>query len=120
MSTDLPDPLTFDAGDFVERLMGNEDLAGRVARAFLASMPGQLAALSKAIDRADAHATTLTAHSIKGAAANVSGDTLREAASMLEKLGESGALASAPPVLAELEAAYRALQRELQRFCDRS
>jgi CheY-like chemotaxis protein len=106
----------FDIGDLVERLMGNEKLAKAVVGAFVDGMPEQLAALAKAIADSDAPATRYAAHSIKGAAANVSCGALRELASTLEKLAESGAMERAPELLLEFSPAFEAVKPAIQRF----
>jgi PAS domain S-box-containing protein len=108
----------FDKEDFVERLMGNEKLARRVAATFITSMPQQLTALATAIKSFDGPATRLAAHSIKGAAANVGGSAIRELAAKLEKMGESGEMESAAEVLPALDASFQALRPVIQRFCD--
>ena len=113
------DGANFDAEDLVERLMGNQDLAIRVAGAFLDSMPQQLAALADAIAGSDAEATRLLAHSIRGAAANVGGETVREIALKLENLGESGATEAAREILPELAARFESLKPAILRFCNR-
>jgi HPt (histidine-containing phosphotransfer) domain-containing protein len=107
----------FDTDDLVERLMGNEDLAKRVAGAFIDQMPEQLAALAAAIRNADAPAARMAAHSIKGAAANVGCETVREVAHLMEQLGESGALAQASEVMQEVAASFEAVKPAIQRFC---
>ncbi len=109
----------FDEGDLIERLMGNEDLARRVAATFINTMPEQLAALAVAIRSFDAPATRLAAHSLKGAAGNVGGVAVRDLASKLEKLGESGELESAAGFLPELDATFQNLKPVMQRFIDR-
>jgi signal transduction histidine kinase/DNA-binding response OmpR family regulator len=108
----------FDEEDFVERLMGNEAMARRVAGTFINTMPEQLAALANAIRSFDAPAARLAAHSIKGAAANVGGTAIRDLAAKLEKLGESGELESAAEFLPELDATFQSLKPVMQRFCD--
>jgi CheY-like chemotaxis protein len=108
----------FDKEDFIERLMGNESLARRVAGTFINSMPEQLAALASAIQSFDAPATRLAAHSIKGAAANVGGTAVRELAAKLEKMGEAGEMESAAAVLPQLDATFQSLKPVMQRFCD--
>ena len=77
----------FDREDFVERLMGNEDLAQRIIRGFVEDMPRQIALLAQAVNNLDADAVRLAAHSIKGAAANVCGLEMREIAWKLEQNG---------------------------------
>jgi two-component system, sensor histidine kinase and response regulator len=112
-----PDKSQFDADDLIERLMGNQALARRVAGAFMDSMPQELLALSNAIANSDADALTLAAHSIKGAAANVGSKAVSDLASQLERLGRAGAMASASEVLPELNARIESLRPAIQQFC---
>jgi signal transduction histidine kinase/CheY-like chemotaxis protein len=107
----------FNAEDLLERLMGNEELAKRLAGAFVDSMPAQLAALARALGDSDAQTARLTAHSIKGAAANLGCGDLRDLASRAEELGESGELAQVSAILPDVEAAFEAVKPELQQFC---
>jgi signal transduction histidine kinase/DNA-binding response OmpR family regulator len=115
----------FDTDDLVERLMGNRELARRVAGGFIGNMPGQLAALAHAIDSSDSQAARLAAHSIKGAAANMGCSTVRDIASRLEELGASGTLTSASTltnasdILIEFRAAFEAVKPAIEQFCSR-
>ncbi len=113
-----PDESLFDADDLVERMMGNEDLARRIARSFVDSMPGQLAALADAIGRSDPRGTMLAAHTIKGAAANAGGVSLQKLAGKLEKLAEAGALARASELLPELAATFRSVKPVMESFLE--
>jgi HPt (histidine-containing phosphotransfer) domain-containing protein len=120
-----PEPLAeqpsggqFDSEDLVERLMGNYDLARRVTREFIDSIPAQLAALATALDNSDARATAFAAHSIKGAAANAGGVAVRELAARMETLGASGDLTSASEVLPQLAARFQSVKPEMERFCE--
>ena len=113
-----PDKSVFDADDLIERLMGNQALARRVAETFMNNMPQDLLALSTAIGNSDVDGIVLAAHSIKGAAANAAGVTVSDVASRLESLGRSGDIASAAEVLPELEATFQSLKPAIKRFCD--
>jgi signal transduction histidine kinase/DNA-binding response OmpR family regulator len=109
----------FDAEDLVERLMGNEPLARRLAAAFVESMPAQLAALARAIDDANGQATSFAAHSIKGAAGNLGCAPLRDLAKQIEDLGQNGELAEASQLLNQCEAAFSTIKPAIQDFCHR-
>lgn len=113
------DKSTFDEDDLVERMMGNEELAKRVAAAFVDGMPDQLIALANAIGRSDGPATMQAAHSIRGAAANAGGVAVRDLALKLEQSGVTGAVASGSEVLPDLTASFQALRPAVRRFCDR-
>jgi CheY-like chemotaxis protein len=107
----------FDGNDLIERLMGSENLARRVASRFLEDMPRQLIALSQALTGADAESARRLAHSIKGAAANVSVEPVRGLAERLEELGKEGRLADAAELLPELVSTFDGLIPAMRRFC---
>jgi two-component system, sensor histidine kinase and response regulator len=109
----------FDPDELIERLMGNEDLAKRVAGSFIDSMPQQLAALANAIGRSHAQDTAFAAHAIKGAAANAGSTAIQEFASQMEELGEAGALVSASEFLPGLTATFHTVKPAMERFCNR-
>jgi HPt (histidine-containing phosphotransfer) domain-containing protein len=106
----------FDPESFVERLMGNEDLAQEIVRGFVDDMPLQLARLVQALNDQDASGVRLVAHSIKGAAANVSGLELERIAWKLEQTGSAGNLAGAAAVLPELSASFERLRPVMEKF----
>jgi HPt (histidine-containing phosphotransfer) domain-containing protein len=108
----------FNETDLIERVMGNEDLARRVAAKFLQGIPGKLADLSAAIHRGDARNTRCIAHAVRGAAANLSAEPLSDIASKLEALGETGDLKSSAALLPELLLSFDKLKSQLVRFCD--
>ncbi len=112
-----PAPSRFDADDLMDRLMGNQALAKRVAEAFVNRMPENLLALSAAIRNSDVEAIVIAAHSIKGAAANASGTGVSALAAKLESLGRAGAIDSAAEILPELHAEFESLKPLIERFC---
>jgi PAS domain S-box-containing protein len=80
--------VVFDRAGLLERLMEDEQLAGIVLGGFLEDIPHQIELLGEFLDREDAHAAHRQAHSIKGAAANVGGERLRQCALQLEKAAQ--------------------------------
>jgi CheY-like chemotaxis protein len=115
--SELPDLCQFDRAGFIERLMGNQDLARRVAEAFVAGMPEQLSALAEAVGNSNAQATRYAAHAIKGAAANVGCMGIRNRASKLEQAAESGDLGDTSQIVPEFAAMFEAVKPVIQRFC---
>lgn len=113
-----PEPVLacFDREGLLDRLMGNEIMARRIAARFLSDIPQQLAALSNALHSADEKAARLAAHSIKGAAANIGGEELREIAWRMEQCGASGNLNAAAELLPSLSDRFAALKPQLQEF----
>ncbi len=99
----------FDRNTLVERLMGDEELADGVLSIFLEDAPKQIAGLKEALEKGDAPVLHRRAHTIKGAAANVSALMLQEVALRMERLGEEGDLEGAAALLPALEEALEAL-----------
>jgi HPt (histidine-containing phosphotransfer) domain-containing protein len=118
----LPEPtrndaaMAFDREDFVERLLGNQDLARRLVRGFVDDMPEQIARLAQAVSNLDAETVRLVAHSIKGAAASVCGLEMQEIAHRLEQNGRAGDLAAASAALPELSASLDRARPIMQKF----
>jgi signal transduction histidine kinase/CheY-like chemotaxis protein len=113
----LTSAVEFDQEDLLERLSGNEELAQRIISRFLDGTPGQLAALGEAVSGGDATAVRHGAHAIKGAAANVGGQQIRELASKLEQLGADGDLDPAAGVLRELRMSFARTRAPMEEFC---
>jgi signal transduction histidine kinase/DNA-binding response OmpR family regulator len=111
-------PLIFDSGGLLDRLGGNEVLARRVVHRFLDDIPQQIARLAQAVAAADAEATRDAAHAIKGAAANVGGERLREVCWRIEQCGRSGDVMSAAAAAPEVSESFQALEPDLRSFCD--
>ena len=80
----------FDRKGFIDRLMGDEILAGTVARGFLDDMPTQLTALRKHLEARDIPAIQRQVHTIQGAAGNIGGEVLRKVALSMGKTAGTG------------------------------
>jgi PAS domain S-box-containing protein len=104
----------FDEAALLERLMGDGDLARTVIGTFLADMPQQLASLERYLTAGDAAAAKRQAHRIKGAAANVNGDTLQELACEMERAGEAGDLHAMLARLPELEQRFYSAKQAME------
>jgi len=117
---DPPDaaPAAFDRDDFLDRLMGNEDLARRIARRFVEETPRQIALLAEAVRHHDAEAVRQVAHSIKGSAGNVGGLEIREIAWRLEQTGTAGDLAAAAVAMPMLSASFERAKPIMDTFCE--
>ncbi|MEI6149811.1 MAG: response regulator, partial [bacterium] len=76
----------------LDRMMGDEELAHAVMAAFIEDIPKQMAGLRAALDREDAAAAERTAHTIKGAVANIGGEAVRALALEMENAARSGNL----------------------------
>jgi len=107
--------VVFDHAGLVHRMMDDEDMARAIALGFLGDIPKQIAALAGHLEAADASAAERVAHSIKGAAANVCGEALREIAFELEKAGKAGDMQSATDLMPELERRFALLRDAMER-----
>jgi CheY-like chemotaxis protein/HPt (histidine-containing phosphotransfer) domain-containing protein len=111
-------PMAFDRRELVNCLMGDEDLARGIVGAFLKDIPGQIASLASALRRSDAATARRTAHSIRGAAANVGGTQLCRHARRMEELGEAGNLAALAELMPGLAEEFGAAREAMNRFCE--
>jgi signal transduction histidine kinase/ActR/RegA family two-component response regulator len=80
----------FDAEGLMSRLGGDRHLAGIVLKGFIEDMPFQLNNLRRVLDGADATGARFHAHTLKGAAATVAAESLREVALAIERAGGAG------------------------------
>jgi HPt (histidine-containing phosphotransfer) domain-containing protein len=76
----------------LSRLEGDVELARVVFAAFLEDLPRQIQALQDLVDSGDTAGSARQAHSIRGAAASVSGERLRDAALAMEEAADAGNL----------------------------
>ncbi|MGA3019264.1 MAG: Hpt domain-containing protein [Bryobacteraceae bacterium] len=109
--------VAFDREDFVERMMLDEDTARKIVRRFMEDMPRQIASLAQAVTNLDTKAVRLVAHSIKGAAANVSGLEMREIAWQLEQAGSASDLTTATAAMPQLSASFERARSAMDEFC---
>ncbi len=96
----------FDYAAALDRLEGDQRLLAELATLFLGGVPGQLAALRKAIDERDAKTVQEVAHSLKGEVGNFAAPSAFEAALRLETLGRENNFAP-------MDEAYRVLETSM-------
>jgi two-component system sensor histidine kinase/response regulator len=110
-------PRTFDRGDLLRRLSGDEQLFVDVIRLFLKECPERLAAIKAAVDARSAEEIRGEAHTLKGSAATLSARGLAEAADALEQIGANGRFDAADAawkrVFAEASLLTKLLDREI-------
>jgi HPt (histidine-containing phosphotransfer) domain-containing protein len=82
--------------------MGKQDLARRLVQKFSVQANADVQELETAMREQDATRLRLVAHRLKGSAANVSAEAVRENAGRLEELGRDGNLTTAPGLIAQL------------------
>ena len=94
--------------------MDDEDLAQIVIEGFLIDIPQQIQILKDCLECSDAEGAHRQAHTIKGAAANISGEALRRVAFEMEKYGKNGDLSAIQIHMIELEQQFEYLSKALK------
>jgi signal transduction histidine kinase/DNA-binding response OmpR family regulator/HPt (histidine-containing phosphotransfer) domain-containing protein/HAMP domain-containing protein len=87
----------------VERAMGDRVFLERMLQEFLTQVPAQIQALRTALKQGDGETVERRAHTLKGAAANLSANQVAAAALRLEQVGREGNLSAGKEALAELK-----------------
>jgi HPt (histidine-containing phosphotransfer) domain-containing protein len=92
--------------------MGDQRLAAEILNAFFDDMPRQIEKLNDLLKNGDAQTCGRQAHSIKGAAAHVGGERLRQVALEMEKAGDAGDLNAIAARMDSLESRFLELRAE--------
>ncbi len=108
---DLP---VFDYDDFLERMDGDAELLKEVIGIFLEDAPNLLSALGSAVRTGDAEAMEKAAHTLKGAAANISAKKLQQSAHIMQETIKKGRMAPIEKLFMEMETHYELLDRALK------
>ena len=103
----------FDQQGLMARLMGDAELARRVVAGFLDDMPRQIMLLETFVHEGNRERARRQAHTIKGAAANVSAEAMRAAADRLDQAIGHGAAAELAGLLDDLQAQFQQLRPAL-------
>jgi HPt (histidine-containing phosphotransfer) domain-containing protein len=109
-----PSQAVFNRQTALQRIGGDEQLLHDLALFYLEDAPALLTQLQDAMQQADAEGVTHAAHTLKSLSANLDAHQAAALASIVERIGRSGNLASAPDLLAELDAAVHAVLRSLR------
>ena len=105
----------FDEAAMMSRLMDDKDLAKIVIAGFIEDIPMQIETLKGCLDINDIASAERQAHTIKGAAANVGGEALREAAFKIEKAGKEEDLPAMSAALPEMERQFTRLKAAMEK-----
>ena len=114
------DVIVWDRVGLLRRLMGDRQLATKVAEGFLDDIPRQVQVLRVSLETGDVSGCERQAHSIKGASASVGAERLRAVAGEMEKAGSAGDLGAAGNQMAKLEAEFLRLSEAMKREPDPS
>jgi len=109
------DKLIFNQEEFLERMMGDADMVRQVVEVFLDDIPRQLELLRQAMDSCDPETFQRIIHSIKGAAANVSGESLRQMAADMEAACKAGKFNSVSNSCLQLEKEFNDLKEMIMK-----
>jgi CheY-like chemotaxis protein/HPt (histidine-containing phosphotransfer) domain-containing protein len=111
--TPVPQVPIFDKAGLLDRLMGDQELAEKIVEVFLDDIPKQIESLKKALDACDPETFHRVVHSIKGAAANVGGEALRELAAQVEKSCKEGNFESVSDRCSQIESQFSRLKEAI-------
>jgi HPt (histidine-containing phosphotransfer) domain-containing protein len=92
-----------DAASLLERCVGDASFVEMILEKFRSTSESMLQKVAKAIADGDAAQLMRDAHMLKGAAANLSAESVRSIARRLEEIGQSGDLAAAQQSFSELK-----------------
>jgi HPt (histidine-containing phosphotransfer) domain-containing protein len=101
------------------RMMEDGVLVRTVFGGFPEDIPNRIEALKGCLDSGDVPGMERQAHTIKGASANVGGETLRAVAFEMEKAAKAGDLKSVAARLPELENQFARLKDVMNEFIHR-
>jgi signal transduction histidine kinase/CheY-like chemotaxis protein/HPt (histidine-containing phosphotransfer) domain-containing protein len=105
----------FDRRDLLERLGGREEMLGRFIDMFSRNVVGYMDALQTAIAQGDVEQVRIQAHTIKGAAANISARRMRETSAAMELHAKEGRIDEAAGLLEKLKAELEEFKQETSR-----
>jgi CheY-like chemotaxis protein/HPt (histidine-containing phosphotransfer) domain-containing protein len=111
--TEELEPAVFDREAMLERMEGNEKLLGVIVETFLDDIPLQIQILKDLLAAGDARGSGRQAHTIKGAAASVSGERLRAVAAKMEAAADAGEMDSFAACVEELEMQFQRLKEAM-------
>jgi two-component system sensor histidine kinase/response regulator len=109
----IPKNDIFDKSSFIDRLLGDEDLAKEIIKGFIEDSLRQINILKEAVDNKDADMIHSQAHSLKGAAANISATVLKELAYQIEIAGQTKDLIKAASLIPKLDEQFEVLKKKL-------
>lgn len=102
--------------ELLARCVGRVDLVKRVIGAFVEQLDEDIPQLIGTVEQGDAADAKKLAHRIKGAAANVAADPLRDAAAQVEELAANQEIAEAETYVAELKTGWEVYKDKVATF----
>ncbi len=111
------EPAVFDKASVMERMGGDEAIIKIISEAFLGDIPKQILILKSFVEIGDAVGSRNQVHRIKGAAANVGGERLREIGYRMEELAKQGDLSAVSALIPALEKEFAELKLVMEEEC---
>lgn len=108
----------FDPAGLLARVQGHKKIALRIAGVFVKDAPERLEELRRQLAESDAKSIQITAHTIKGMAANLSGELVRSIAAEMEQSAKAGDILLVEKRILELEAAMKTLDQEIRKWME--
>jgi len=105
----------WDRAGMMERMNHDTDMAEKVMKGFLSDIPRQLEALRSHIEAEDFVGMERQAHTLKGAASVVGGETLAAFALKMEKTAEERDMNAARGIMNHLETEFERLKQAMER-----
>ena len=105
---------TFNRDKLLARLMNDEVLAGKIIAGFLEDLPRQLLALRSHLEKGDAPGAQMLAHTLKGATATVSAESMTACCLEVQKAAGANEIGVALAALLRLEKEFERLQVALK------
>jgi CheY-like chemotaxis protein len=106
----------FDTQDALARFDGDREILESVIDVFLAKAPAWLKEIRRAVKAKDAGRLQKAAHSLRGAAANVSAPLVARAAMVLEEMGRDASVDRSDEAMAALDEEMARLEPAMQSF----
>lgn len=109
----------FNREEFLERVMGDEDLAETIIAEFLADMPAQIKTMRSYIEQDQSEQAGAQAHKIKGAAGNLSATALQDISRLMEDAAKAVDLETLNHLMPQLEGCFNELKTVMEnRKCE--
>ena len=95
---------------------GEPDVLAEVLKLFLEEVPPRIARLRNAWHSGNIEEMHRAAHSLKGSAGNIGAGRLHSVCTRLDALGKAGDVASAAPLVDELDVEFAKVESEIRRL----
>ena len=109
-----PHLAVYDRAAFLARLTGDESFVRTIEQRFLQQTLGRMETIRHCVVQGEVKSAGVLAHKIRGAAAEISAEALREAAARMERAAVAEDTTTLQKLLPELEAEWRKLEAALK------